>query len=440
MVGTSLQTRYGPLSIPDTADDMISRFLKRYGEWAFLEARFISLNLPDGARLLDVGAFLGTFSLGVTALRPLSSVCLVEANPHIIPYLTANLAECPAPFALVNALVSGTGTAPATPLRAWHLPGNLSSLSFLPDDDVQAHEEVTVCVPSTGLASIRAEHGPFDAIKIDAEGMELGILDGDPEFLSSSSAAIWVECNEHPRSLTLASALLHAGFRVFYFAFPAFSSDNFRRDPDPIFPFSYEAGLYCSRDGLPRLDDGLRAEGCVLTQIGDVADLRRAMWQTPRGGPREWLGLSREAVVAVAGHALRHESLETYLQPRLAAEPEAAEPDEPAESEPEPLSVQPLLDEIAQQQRRIEELETELALSSAEETVLRANIVDLSEQLRHQATAMSRLQAAHARVAALADGRGVLLAAARERLGSVAAQQTDQAPDDGRRCVPNDQT
>src|SRR2546430_15699817 len=37
-----LSTRYGVFSVPDAADDMIVRFLRRYGEWAWDETCFIA--------------------------------------------------------------------------------------------------------------------------------------------------------------------------------------------------------------------------------------------------------------------------------------------------------------------------------------------------------------------------------------------------------------
>ena len=57
-----VETRYGTLSLPDVEADIVGRYLSRYGEWGWDEVRFVAGTLPsEGARVLDVGAFVGTF-------------------------------------------------------------------------------------------------------------------------------------------------------------------------------------------------------------------------------------------------------------------------------------------------------------------------------------------------------------------------------------------
>lgn len=86
-----VDTRYGQLNVTINDDDLIGRFLTETGEWAFDEASFIASTLNDGARVLDGGAFLGTFGLGVALRRKLGLLCAVEANPLVLPLLEANL-------------------------------------------------------------------------------------------------------------------------------------------------------------------------------------------------------------------------------------------------------------------------------------------------------------------------------------------------------------
>src|SRR5262249_13988082 len=64
-------TRYGVLTVPNTSTDVIGRFLARYGEWAWDEVSFLAPLLPNGAHVLDVGAFVGTFGLGLALRREL---------------------------------------------------------------------------------------------------------------------------------------------------------------------------------------------------------------------------------------------------------------------------------------------------------------------------------------------------------------------------------
>jgi hypothetical protein len=95
-----IDTRYGRLAATGH-QDIVGRFLMRCGEWAWDETSFVASVLPENARVLDIGAFLGTSGprLGVTrAARHcmLGGGRLSEAMP-------------PSAFRL--------------PLRRWHGPG-----------------------------------------------------------------------------------------------------------------------------------------------------------------------------------------------------------------------------------------------------------------------------------------------------------------------------
>jgi hypothetical protein len=126
-----VETRYGVLKVPNTDRDTIGRFLARYGEWAWDEICFVAGALPeDGARVLDGGAFVGTFGLGLTLRRRLGFLCLVEANKAVAPLLTDNVrCNCRIPAVVVEAMLTGHG---ARPTPGWSEPGNLGSMSFTP--------------------------------------------------------------------------------------------------------------------------------------------------------------------------------------------------------------------------------------------------------------------------------------------------------------------
>jgi FkbM family methyltransferase len=458
-----VETRYGPILVPPADGDMICRFLHRYGEWAFNEARFIARNVPEDARILDIGAFLGTFGLGVALERRIREVCFVEANPAITPLLRANVeANCRVPATVVEAIVTSATEAPRI---GRYTPGNLSSLSFSESGGSSGRSEIELSVSVISLEQLLAEHGKFDLIKIDAEGMELDILSGSPAALARPDIALWLECNDTPRSLELARVLLDNGYSVFYFAFPSFSPDNFLGSPDPIFPFSFEAGLLCTHDWTPTLDERLRANGCILVDIENKEDLRRAMWGTPRWGPRDWINRPIEQVVAFAGHALRGESYDSFLE----AGSDRAVEQEVSAAELHLIRVNRLQQALAEAQREVraardDQVATEAKLADAQRLAAEraadvqriiaqfAEVQRLSEQrlieadqtraerdaallerlgqiaqefkseIDHATARLEQLSAAHGRTASLAEGRRVLLEKARTSLSQAETQ------------------
>ena len=191
-------------------------------------------------------------------------------------------ANCRVPATVIEAIVT---SAAAVPAAGHYTPGNVSSLSFVPSADPELGSELRISANIISLEQLIAEHGEFDLIKIDAEGMELDILQSDPSLPNRLDTALWLECNENSRSLTLVRALLGQGYCVFYFAFPSFSPDNFLHSSDPIFPFAFEAGLLCTRDRSPVLDAQLRANGCMLVHIETEEDLPAPCGE-PRAGRR----------------------------------------------------------------------------------------------------------------------------------------------------------
>ena len=148
---------------------------------------------------------------------------------------------------------------------------------------------------------------------MDVEGLEYNLLASAPELLAPGGPALWLECNPSERSLQLADLLLSAGLSVHYFAFPAFASDNFRQDPEPIFPFAFESGLWATRGPPPELSAPLAQRGCILERISTSEDLRRALWRTPRWGMADWQGASFENIVAEAAHLYLGETYARFL-------------------------------------------------------------------------------------------------------------------------------
>ncbi len=304
----STPTRYGPLHLTGRDPDLIEGFLRRYGEWGWDEACFVASILPDGARVLDVGAFLGTFGLGVSLLRPLAGLCAVEANPALLPCLAANLRLARCPAIAVEAMAAAIGALP----RPGAAPaGNASGASFAPGAQ---GNPVPAPARALTLDQLRADHGPFDLIKLDAEGMEAEILHSDAAALATGGTTLWVECNEEPRALDLCALLLGWGLELHYFAAPSHNPDNHGRDPAPALPWAYEAGLLAAPRRTPRLDPDLLRHHCILRRIGSVAELEEALWRTPRWGMADWPVDDPAALAALAGRTIRNQPREGFLR------------------------------------------------------------------------------------------------------------------------------
>ena len=391
--GGTVDTRYGLLQIPTGGRDIIGRFLARYGEWAWFETEFVSGLLSEAPRVLDGGAFVGTFGLGIAARLPKAFVCYVEANPALRPALTHNVRPG-AQAVVVSALIGAAGSVP----RAGRFEaGNLGSTTYAEDREASAvmHEEigesVAAALRTVTLSALREEHGPFDLVKLDLEGMELEALLGDTDALSAGATTLWLECNEDRRTLRVARQLLDWDLPLFYFAFPSFNPDNLNGDPLPVYPMAYEAGLLAAPRRAPVLSSVLKDRGCILKQVRTVHELKVALWSTPRWGLPEWEGASAPEIAALAGRALRKQEFDRFLD---ATEPLEVGP-EPGTAEA--AALRGLLEDERTTRETVEarlSTATQLALTRLDEITVAETRLNMTERELEiaRSLALTRLQ------------------------------------------------
>lgn len=300
----TLDTRYGPMSVPSGDADLITNFLRRDGEWAFLEASFIASLLPAKARVLDIGGYLGTFTLGLDRAADLDFACVAEGNPSVVSHLAKNLASnLRCRFEVVGAVVVDPMTAVGAGAGD---PNNHGSMSFV------AGATGTSELAKITFESLLKRHDAFDLIKADVEGMEEQLLASRPSLLRADRTLVWAECNEAPAAVSLAALLLETGRPLHYFAWPSHNPANHRGNTEPIFPFAYEAGLLLGAE-TPTLAASLVDAGCLLHRVRTIADIRQCLWRTPRWAPREWLHLQTAEITGMAGHLLLGLKYDSFL-------------------------------------------------------------------------------------------------------------------------------
>ena len=309
-------TRYGPLAVPG-GNDLISRFLREFGEWAWFEACFVGGFVKEGARVLDGGAYVGSFTLGLRDCHPLQVVA-VEANPAVLGLLQQNLATRAASWAVVEHGRLGDGFLPSgvpEPTQA----DNLGSMTFAAVTDGTDADLSGAPINALSLPVLRQRHGPFDLIKLDVEGSELAALRADEDWLRAALPTLWLECNEDPAVLPLHDFVAGLGYELHYFSFPSFNPENHLGNPKPIFALAYEAGLLAVRpDTVVELPEALARVGCDLVKVRNVAHLLQCLWLTPRWGLEEWVAMSRPQLLALCSRQYRGHRFSGFLDPATA--------------------------------------------------------------------------------------------------------------------------
>lgn len=303
------ETIYGSLLMPLAPKDLISRALIQLGEWGYAEPLLLAALVRPGDHLFDVGAYLGTFSLGLAGVAPLGQLTAIEANPAISSLLAENLrlnSPCRARVATV-AVAREEGWVQVAVADG----DNLGATRFrLAGAGVAA-------LPARSLRQLRDEHGNYDILKLDIEGFEKEALLGDADYIREARPVIFAECNEDAASLGILEALVWLGYAPVYLAYPAFRRDNYKGCSNHFYPIAYEAALLAAApDRLAHLHASLPGEDIIIRPVDTADALRHALWDTPRWGNVEWFSLSRAELMARLGRCERGEAFASFLQPQ----------------------------------------------------------------------------------------------------------------------------
>ena len=139
----------------------------------------------------------------------------------------------------------------AVPRVNYSVPGNYGGVSLLKDYSVT--EEVRVVTldsvfraPSASADSPSAAHAPFalsstvinecpSLVKVDVEGMELGVLQGGREMLLRCRPVLYVENNCRKDSPGLVQFIGGLGYDMFWDIKPYYNPANFFGNPEDIF-------------------------------------------------------------------------------------------------------------------------------------------------------------------------------------------------------------
>jgi len=160
--------------------DVIESALLDKGTWDDEVWSMVAGHLKPGATLIDIGAHIGTFSIpGAKAVGTTGRVVAVEPNPMTVARLNANIAASGWKNILVEPVACGdtNGTLPL--YIGSQVNSGTSSLAKANAVDHGA-KGGSVDVPIERLDDIvkRARLTRIDAIKIDVEGAETGVIKG----------------------------------------------------------------------------------------------------------------------------------------------------------------------------------------------------------------------------------------------------------------------
>ena len=214
--------------------DMISQLVDLYGEWSETEIELFSALIPRDGVCVEVGSNIGMHAVPLSRMCDAGHLYCYEPQRPIFYVLCGNLALNNRLNVVARQIGVGETNARVTfQVSDYEEPWNYGSFSiahgFSTEADFQGvvHEDEVEIV---GLDEDRllARHDRLDFLKIDAEGLEVGVLRGARKMIAKHRPDIFVETNtvEAVRAIL---AELGEDYCGYWFFNARARADNFNR-------------------------------------------------------------------------------------------------------------------------------------------------------------------------------------------------------------------
>jgi FkbM family methyltransferase len=226
----------------------------------------IQAHVKAAAVCLDVGANIGLYSLGLSALAPEGRVYAFEPSPATFGHLQSNLEANGA----ANVVASNLAVSDSTGTVVFHDFSFFSAGSFSSDEasllSSESYGSQSFEAATTTVDEFVADHGldRVDLVKVDVEGAELSVLAGAEKTLATYRPVTVLEFNTF--GFTIHQSLLPqvALARIMQLFPHVFVMDRLDGDlcrvesPGEIYDFLYDNGIHgpvdnmlCTFDDLP---------------------------------------------------------------------------------------------------------------------------------------------------------------------------------------------
>lgn len=178
----------------------------RYWDWRIAtmgHEKFMIPIPPEKIRFLDIGAFIGSYSLRMAPYC--SKIVAVEPMPEECSMIEEG--------AKLNGFSNITVERTAVAAHEGHCKMSVNSAN---PGSSRIEDTGSLLVPLTTIDSLWAKHGPFDIVKVDIEGFEIEALKGAPKAIAAKPtwyievhAPTGVPCN-----CAVCKMFKHEGYRV----------------------------------------------------------------------------------------------------------------------------------------------------------------------------------------------------------------------------------
>lgn len=248
----TVSTRHGPM-LALAGDVYITRSLLVYGEYCPAEARALEGMISPGMTVIEVGANMGTHTVGLARKCAPGLLYAFEPQPRVFQIMCANLAMNDIGNVRAIPDASGAEAGWATmPVVDYGTQYNFGSVSL---------ESTTQPVAETAVRVTPIDDLPLSAcslIKVDVEGWECEVIRGAAKTIARFRPLLYVENDRADRQGELIDLIDGLGYRQYWHTPPLYSPNNYNGVQHNIFGPVASCNMFC----IPR-ESPNRAENLV---------------------------------------------------------------------------------------------------------------------------------------------------------------------------------
>lgn len=215
-----IDTRDGPM-LALNGDVFMTPALALYGEYCPEEAAILRQLVKAGQTVIEVGANMGTHTLGLARACAPGLLHAFEPQRRVFQVLCANLALNDIANVVAYPDASGAAAGFASiPELNYSKAGNFGGVSLT--EAAEWSDSRTVRVTPIDDLPLEACH----LIKVDVEGWECAVLKGAEKTIARFRPTLYVENDRAHLQQQLISQISDYGYRLYWHAPPLFSPRN----------------------------------------------------------------------------------------------------------------------------------------------------------------------------------------------------------------------
>jgi len=219
------ETRYHKKFTIYKNDAMIGRSLKLYGEYGQIEIDFLLSIIGNITNrpvvVYDVGANIGAYAVAFASTD--AEVYCFEPNPLNFELLTKNTSDLKNVHR-INA-------------AATNVAGDIMIQTFDPTEPGNYGELLINNAVGVSAAAVRLDDLDIPApnlIKIDAEGSELGVIQGAINKIRENLPLLCYEAQESPHLDQIYHILTDLGYHLYWAVIRNYNTDNFKQNQENV--------------------------------------------------------------------------------------------------------------------------------------------------------------------------------------------------------------